>query len=282
MRRILKRIWYTIFSLPPAYLAGRAAMAFMSRERVDWYKREFFCQTTEHRGLTFRLGRLVRFVEQYDFGRLSEEERGRRTFEFWAGEPGQRWHRERQHQAQDDFLRHREDCTAFLKANLPPSIDRIVEIGAGNGEALRHIRNGIGRPMRYVGVDINADTIAEAARANPAIEFHADDVFRFLTAQNDLSGTVVMSRWTAVYFTNAQMHDLLRIAKERGGAMYICENYYHRLGEGHETVYSGARKNSHDYPALLRGAGFSSVAEKHSQPIGDGGLLRILATPPRS
>jgi SAM-dependent methyltransferase len=261
------------------YLAGRAVMVFLSRRKIDWYKREFFCQTKTYGGFTYAIGRLVRFVEQYDYGRLPEAERAKYTFEFWSGEAGARWHRERHTQAQDDFVRHRQECTRFLAEALPPGIGRMIEIGSGNAEALSHFKQHLNRPLRYIGVDISADTIKAAKAAHPDIESVCDDVFAHLRRMNDLSDSVVVSRWTAVYFTNAQMRDLIEIIRDRRGLAYFCENHYHRLGTGVASVYSGARKNSHDYPAMLKAADFAILKEGHYQPIGEAGLLRILARP---
>lgn len=272
LRDRLKAVWYCLFSVPPTYLAGRAAMALMSERQVEWFRREFFCQTRTFSKPVHVLGRLVRAVESYDFGRKSDAERARETFDFWSGDSGYRWHVDRHNQIPEQLRLHQNECLAFLAGER---FARVIEIGGGNALFLRRLQE-VRPDAKYIGVDINAQIIERARMTYPDIELVTGDVFDYLRGQASLADTLVVSRWTSVFFTESQMKDLLAMIRQRGGTAYFSENHYHKLGAGVLSQYSGARKNSHDYPALMRDAGMTIKKEAHYQPIGEGGLVRVL------
>jgi predicted TPR repeat methyltransferase len=161
---------------------------------------------------------------------------------------------------------------------LPRRVEfsRIIEIGGGNGKFLNRLQEVNSSPL-YIGVDINKEIIERARKTYPQIQFVSGDIFDFLNSETDLKHTIVASRWTLVFFTEGQMRELLTLIKDKDGAVYFAETFYHSLGSGIASKYSGATKNSYDYIEMANQSGMMILKQDCSQPTDTGGLLRLLA-----
>jgi SAM-dependent methyltransferase len=274
VRAVLKKIWYVVFNKPPMYLVGKVCILAIGNARSEQLREQFTAQTQRLPWPMQAVGRAVRAVESFDYGRLPDKQKEEWSKKFWGGRGGARWHHDRPVQIREVFERQFQDCVDFLG---DARFERVIEIGCGNAWSLRYFARVW--PSKMIGVDINPETVADARKDTPVeIELHVSDVFSFLRSYDDLSRTLVISRFTLVFFTNEQVHNLLAIVRERHGNLYICENHYHTLGTT-ESVYSGAHKISHDYPLILTHTGFKVLKQMRVQPRGEGALLRVLAAP---
>lgn len=273
-RAVLKKTWYSVFTKPPIYVVGKACILALGKKRSDQLREDFTAQTRPLRWPMQGIGRAIRAVESFDYGLLPEKEKEEWSKRFWGGPGGHRWHHDRPEQIREVFERQFQDCVDFLEGF---QFSNAIEIGCGNAWSLKYFARTW--PCKLIGVDINPQTI-DAARKNtpPEIELHVGDVLEFLRRYHELSNTLVISRFTSVFFTNEQVRELFKIVRERRGSIHICENHYHALGKT-ESVYSGAHKISHDYPLILSRCGFRILRQKSVQPRGEGSLLRVLAVP---
>ena len=145
-----------------------------------------------------------------------------------------------------------------------PRLDRLIEVGCGDGRALAHLSERLPGLRELIGLDINARIIARNQRVHgdrPRLRFVQADARRWL-ADETRDGTILFSYGGVLeYLCEAELAVILeRLGRHRDTAVALVEP----VDPGHDLthdarshVHGPERTFSHNHQALLAAAGFT-------------------------
>ena len=190
------------------------------------------------------------------------------------------------------FLQHDvavvDELEKFIADSSDPSVfSQLYEIGCGGGQVLRYIADRLECVELFEGIDLGSEQIAENNRNsdNESISYHTADATEWIPA-NALPQSIFMTNGGVFeYILREELQTLFSHIGERlkPAAIAIVETVAvdHDLDNEPESfVYGRELAFSHNYPALLRDAGFSIryQSERGGESIDGGGRwLRLLA-----
>lgn len=209
---------------------------------------------------------------------------------FWKGQTGDQFHGAYIEARFELFLKlhaYALDNLADALANTVPSVSRVIEIGCGDGQVLNHCRQKLPSITEFVGLDLNQAAIDRATRAfatsGAELRFVTRDALHWLP-QNPKTGTAIITNGGVLeYFSQNSVSLLLEtLAKSAPCAALLIEPLApeHDLNsEVQSYVFGRENSFSHNYPYLLRQAGFDVDLQDE---IGDNGIrwCVVLATKP--
>lgn len=146
-----------------------------------------------------------------------------------------------------------------------PRLVRLIEVGCGDGRAVAHLAERLPGLRELVGLDINARIIERNVRAygdRPRLRFVQADVRRWL-AEETRDGTVLFSYGGVLeYLSEAEFALILtRLGSRSDTAVALVEpvDPRHDLARDAGSHIHGAERTfSHNHPALLAAAGFTT------------------------
>ena len=234
-----------------------------------------------------RNGLYARALERGDFASL-------RSFlsKFW-GQEAKNFHDAWQDRFERMFLKHDVvviDELEKVMANLPDGkrFDHLYEIGCGGGQVLSYLVERLSGIGEFAGIDLGKEQIEAnlAECQNPKMSFHAADAVEWIPANAKPFTVVLTNGGVFEYFLREELQSLFEhIATQLApAAVAVVETIGsdHDLDAHPETfVYGRELSFSHNYPHLLREAGFEIVhqSERTGYEVDGGGRwLRVLAT----
>jgi len=184
---------------------------------------------------------------------------------FWAGDYAKAYHDQNRHQFQemflDDFLGVVDELETVLEQNR--SITTICEIGTGSGQLLDYLSNRLPTIKRFIGIDLSDATIRDNRERYPndSIDWIAADAIEWIEQNAGPAWVFVSHRGVMEYFTQSQVESLFRfIAEKKSPAVLLViepVGLDHDLENQFESQPYGIEYSlSHNYPHLLRSAGF--------------------------
>jgi len=198
---------------------------------------------------------------------------------FHANEQEARWHR---------TLELHDPALQALDALLATGrFGRLVELGYGDGRALRHVLRGAPDGVLGIGLDLNDVAIAAAVAQSPGatpLTFVAGDGTAWLVG-HPAPGTVLFTNGGVLeYIAPGTLEMLLQsLASAAPSAVVFIEplDPAHDLAGGDTTsrIFGIERSFSHHYPARLAAAGFRSVLQSELQRDGVRWLMIAGETP---
>ena len=273
MKHRLKQAWFSVFRDHPRAYVGRLLIALLPRRVLARFHEAFFSnqQSEGQIARTVRAG-----VNRAYYSQDEREQRRLNRERFWGGAAGAAWHEKQRQQhggdaPSDEFLRYRRPFVEQLKALLAADgrFATLCEIGTGNGLFLQYLSRELPQVQRFVGIDLNREQVARNREvfAGSALEFVGGEVDEWL-ASGIAGPTIFVAAGTLECFTQAELLDLLtKIQALRvPAAMALCEPVNIDL---HSVTASAPRGNtmySHNYPHLLRSAGYT-LFRQHVEPI---------------
>lgn len=165
--------------------------------------------------------------------------------------------------------------------------DRLVELGCGDGRALRHVMRSAPATVQAIGLDLNAAAIAEARAQSPQgapLSFVAGDGTEWL-GRHPAAGTVLFTNGGVLEYIAPTALDALlaSLASARPAAVVFIEplDPGHDLASGDmpSRIFGVERSFSHHYPARLAAAGFVSVLQSELRRDGIRWLMIAAETP---
>jgi len=187
------------------------------------------------------------------------------------------------HRFEKEFLAH--DAGLFdevenIASSLP--LHRVYEIGCGNGRVLEFIAQRLPQVERLVGIDIDASQIERNATQfeGTNLSFVAGGALEWLRENAEPQSLVVSNGGVLEYFLEEEVATLFEAARKPGNtAIALIETLAtnHDLDQNPATCPYGPELSfSHNYPRLLREAGFE--IEHHSERISNSGMrwIRLL------
>lgn len=156
-----------------------------------------------------------------------------------------------------------------IASKTEPPFSRLVEIGCGDGQALAYCSTKL-PDLSMFGLDINASAIERAKRDHGDTgnkrEFVTTDALPWLE-KHPQGGTVLMTNGGVLeYFNQTSVSRLFELVGQNlPGAVIVIEPLApdHDLTRDHGSIVFGRENTfSHDYPDLLKKAGFTICSQR--------------------
>lgn len=197
---------------------------------------------------------------------------------YWSSETADEFFEHFSHRFETLFLRHHLGVVEELDRRLDASghgLSRLVELGSGDGQALEYLRMRLPQLEEFVGLDLNrvqVEACAERCADPPELRFeHVGD--EDWLRRNPRPGTILFTNGGVLeYMTRRRVRSLLDALRAGGPCVAAFTETLaldHELERddashpyGHELAFS------HNYPAILREAGFEvkHVNDRFTEP----------------
>ena len=162
------------------------------------------------------------------------------------------------------------ELTRLVSEN-PGKYSRVVEVGCGDGRVLHHLSEQLDGIEEFVGIDINEGIIGRNRDFydSDKLKFVAGDATEWIGREAG-EGTILATYGGVMeYFLENELADLYETLKEKAPvAVVMVEPLYDDFDlEREEASRSsgGEHSFSHNYPLLLRRAGFEIAYEEEPE-----------------
>lgn len=254
-----------LLDLPPERLikglAGRLLISCAPGFSSEIRKRPF-AGNWGYLGRLIRNGYYLRAVAEKDF-----ELTQRFLTDFWKSPESRGFFDNFPHRFESVFLRHHAGIVGEIDRvfrEWPDLVPQIVEIGVGDGQVLAYLESRLKQFGGFHGIDVNRRQIEinrKTFSGDPKFAFSTENTLHWLI-RNPAPGTVIYTNGGVFeYFTRGQLLELFRelAASSRPCAVAVTETIAidHDLRSEPESFHYGREFSiSHNYPAILREAGF--------------------------
>lgn len=203
---------------------------------------------------------------------------------FWSSTGAADFHATQEQYFDEWFLGHNLVLLTELERALDEgSYSTLCELGCGSGKALDYLSSRLTCIEKFIGIDLSPEQIRRNSErfTDPDIAWVADDATRWIAAHARPGWVFLSNNGVLEYLPLASVRRLFaHIAGRLGPALVsLCEP----VGIAHDLErelfsmpYGSEHSFSHNYPHLLREAGFRLL---HNSAIRHGNhrLLRIIA-----
>ena len=191
------------------------------------------------------------------------------------------------------FLKHDVQVIDELEAVIASydEADRpiaLYEIGCGGGQVLNYLCGRLKGVEKFVGIDLGEDQITSNMQTydDPKIAFHTADAVDWIPANAAPKSVVLTNGGVLEYFLREEVEALFASVGNdlKPATIVLIET----IGSNHDLeasddsfIYGRELSFSHNYPALLRKAGFEIRHQSEragQQEDGGGRWLRVVAT----
>jgi hypothetical protein len=219
--------------------------------------------------------KLIRNAHLADAVRRGDHETLRRYFtHYWSSATSVEFYEGFAHRFEELFLRHHSliaDHLGDALRDLGEGPVRLVEVGSGDGRVLEWFAEQLPGIATFHGVDLNDREIRkcrENHRDSSRLFFHSGDLLAWLRANPAPRTVLVTNGGVFEYLLEEELRTLftelrslcspcLVAVTESIGDDHDLENETFSLPYGHEFAFS------HNYPAILREAGFAISWERN-------------------
>ncbi len=224
---------------------------------------EEFSMSTSGRNLIdscLRVGMAQKLLSENGDTQLADYHRN-----FWTKENSLPYHRGVRQQVVDAFNDHFTFLIAEINALIEeePSLNTLIEIGAGGGSLLNLLAERIEGIENYIGIDLSPEIIEENKEIYNADHFRwiADNGKTWVEEHGEANTIYMTFRGVLEYFTNQELREMFgRIASEKSPSVYIGVEPMaldHDLATQFDSRPYGTEYTfSHNYPHLLQESGF--------------------------
>ena len=229
-----------------------------------------------------RNGLYAQALEQGNFAKL----RGYLS-KYW-GQEAKNFHEFAQDRFQRMFRNHEVEVIDALEEHLQSQdFDQLYEIGCGGGQVLSYLADRLTSIDEFVGVDLGAAQIKANVETidHPKMAFHAADAVEWVPSNANPRSIVLTNGGVFEYFLREELQRLF--AHIAGNLAPAAVAVVETIGSDHDLdaheesfVYGRELSFSHNYPHLLREAGFEIVHQSERvgyEEDGGGRWMRILA-----
>lgn len=226
-------------------------------------------------GRLIRNGYYLRAVAKRDFD-LTQ----RFLMNYWESPASEGFFDEFEHRFESLFLKYHAgivDALQQISRSWSVPAPRIVEIGVGDGRVLEYLASRLTNFAGFHGIDVNKEQIAKNQvryADHPKFTFSTDDALDWL-ARNPALGTVIYTNGGVFeYLTRDQLlalfTELARSSQPCAVAVTETIASDHDLEAEPESFHYGREFSiSHNYPAILKEAGFQ-VCYQNDRPTKEG------------
>lgn len=213
-------------------------------------------------------GKLIRNAHLLNAVQRKDHKTLRRYFtHYWSSATSVEFYEGFAHRFEELFLRHHAVVADHIAEALPQlgeGVIRLVEVGSGDGRVLEWLADKLDAVSEYHGVDLNEREIAKCCQKHEGSDrlfFHSGDLMEWLRAHPAPNTILVTNGGVLEYILRDELLALFREFRSLCSPCLIAitesiatdhdlEKEPESLPYGHEFAFS------HNYPALLREAGF--------------------------
>jgi hypothetical protein len=213
-------------------------------------------------------GKLIRNAHLLNAVERRDHETLRRYFtHYWSSATSVEFYEGFAHRFEELFLRHHAVVADHIAGALPflgEGNVRLIEVGSGDGRVLEWLADKLVTVSKFHGVDLNEREIAkcrEKHKGSDRLFFHAGDLMKWLRAHPAPNTILVTNGGVLEYILHDELLSLFREFRSLCSPCLIAitesiatdhdlEKEPESIPYGHEFAFS------HNYPALLREAGF--------------------------
>ncbi len=212
---------------------------------------------------------------------------------LWRGPQALSFHAQAQRRYDEWWLQHHSAIVGPLQhllegpADAPGPYVRVCEIGCGSGLILEDLARRLPSVSQFVGLDLSPEQTASnrQRRVDPRITFEAGDAMRWVPAHG-APGTIYLTvAGVFEYFRPADLAALFAsMRRQAPAAVALIEPIpadYDPQAEQGSRPYGFENSLAHNYPALLRDAGFT-IGFSRQQNINGHHFLLLVAQAGRS
>ncbi len=193
---------------------------------------------------------------------------------YWKGEAGAQYHEDYAFAFEESFVANFAYIIDHINqvAETANGFDSLFEIGCGSGQLLDYLATHVNGVEQFIGIDLSPTTVERCndryGRSN--VQFVAADGDKWIR-ENGKSNSIFMShRGVLEYFPQERLLSFFKYIQETYSPCLLIT--IEPIGTDHnlETTtasqpYSNEYSFSHNYPHLIREAGFD-VLHTHLQP----------------
>lgn len=219
-------------------------------------------------------GKLIRNAHLADAVQRGDHRKLRRYFtDYWSSGTSVEFYEGFAYRFEDLFLRHHAliaDRIAGALPNLGDGPVRLVEVGSGDGKVLEWFAEKLPGLASLHGVDLNEPEIRkcrERHRESASLFFHSGDLLDWLRAHPAPGTVLVTNGGVFEYLLEEELRALFGELRELCSPCLVAVT--ESVGDDHDfdretssIPYGKELAFSHNYPALLRDAGFSLTWER--------------------
>lgn len=164
--------------------------------------------------------RTARAAASGDVGTLRDQ-----LARYWQGPRGDEFYDAYPERFEEWFLGHHYPVVEALAAELPkrPGIDRLIEVGCGDGKVLHHLSERFPQLTSVTGIDLNRNIIARNREvyAETRMHFEAADLHQWL--QTCEGSGILLASYGGVleYLTQPELEDLFTSLRNSGGPVML-------------------------------------------------------------
>lgn len=163
----------------------------------------------------------------------------------------------------------------------------LYEIGCGDGQVIQYMYERFPDFASFTGIDLGTDRIRKNVEENQieSITFENADANEWIPENGKPNSVILTNGGVLEYFLQSELEALFTFAAENLPPVAVC--VIESVGTDHDLtteldslVYGRELAFSHNYPHLLKAAGFSvvSCSERTGESIDGGGRwIRIFA-----
>ena len=213
-------------------------------------------------------GKLIRNAHLADAVRRRDHETLRRYFtHYWSSATSEEFYEGFAYRFEELFLRHHAIVADHISGMLPLLGDgnvRLVEVGSGDGRVLEWLSNKLEAVTGFHGVDLNAREIEkcrERHEGSDRLFFHSGDLREWLRRHPAPNTVLVTNGGVLEYILHEELIALFREFRSLCSPCLIAIT--ESIGSDHDLQreseslpYGNEFAFSHNYPAILRKAGF--------------------------
>lgn len=234
------------------------------------------------------LDRLLRSGLYSEAFRRKDHKRLRKFLSNYWGNEAKNFHDDTQDRFERMFLQHDIAVIEALEEQMKSSsFEQLYEIGCGGGQVIEHLCKRLISLKQFMGIDLGEEQIAQNRKHHnhAKLTFETADASEWLPKHASPNSIFLTNGGVFEYFLQDDLEVLFRmIASERKPAAVVV---IETIGSDHDLetekdslIYGREMSFSHNYPHLLREAGFEIMhqSERPGYEIDGGGRwLRVLA-----
>jgi len=230
--------------------------------------------------------RLIRNGLYADAFRMHDHRRLRNYLSHYWKEEASSFHENWNDRFERLFL-ERDICIIEDLAKHQPTFVNLYEIGCGGGQVMQHLHDQFPQFENLTGIDLGEEQILKNQAAYPQerIAFVAADACKWIPENAQSDCVILTNGGVFEYFLQSELEMLFSHAAKKLAPSAIC--IVETIATDHDLdreldslVYGREMAFSHNYPHLLKSAGFKivSCSERAGDSIDGGGRwIRILA-----
>jgi SAM-dependent methyltransferase len=204
---------------------------------------------------------------------------------FWGGRSAEGWYSETADRIEKVVIPALSDVVQLVRPYLRQQrVQRVVELGTGNGEWLNYLSHQWDFVGQYVGIDLAEQQIASNQRRYPKLQFEAADLTDWMAERSEPNSMFVTHCGVLEYLAPNSLRTVAEKMAERAtDSLFLLveplADNYPLVGSEPSRVHGPEMSYSHNYPYLLQCAGMQLLFQQERRLM-DHRMLVLLANIP--